>query len=176
MADNTTRTKKLDIHSLAETEKVGLHIGRLLIPGDILLLTGDLGAGKTTLTQSIARGLDVPDEYYITSPSFALMHEYPGRCPLYHFDCYRLSGEDDIEDAGLSEYLETRAGVCVIEWATRLGSLTPDNALRIEIISLADEKRQILFTDYGLHWFHRIDIVEEILNLTHDTLNGVDVL
>lgn len=164
MAENTIRKKKLDIHSLADTERVGVRIGQLLTPGDILLLTGDLGTGKTTLVQSIAQGLDVPDDYYITSPSFALMHEYPGRCPLYHFDCYRLSGEDDIEGAGLSEYLETSTGVCVIEWATRLGRLTPDNYLKIEIISLQDEKRQILFESHGPNWGQRIETIAEVFD------------
>ncbi len=159
MSDDTKRTKTLDISSLADTEKIGLQIGRLLVPGDVLLLTGDLGAGKTTLTQSIARGLDVPDEYYVTSPSFSLMHEYPGRCPLYHFDCYRLSGEDDIEGAGLSEYLETTSGVCVIEWASRLGSLTPDNALTIRIILLPGERRRMVFQSDRASWMQRLETI-----------------
>jgi len=147
----------LDIHSLAETKSVGLKIGKLLKAGDTLLLSGDLGAGKTTLTQSIAKGLDVPDEYYVTSPSFALMHEYPGRCPLYHMDCYRLSGEDDIEGAGLSEYLATRSGVCIIEWPDRLGSLTPENYLYVQILSLQENQRQIIFEGHGAGWSERVE-------------------
>jgi len=159
MSDDTARTKTLNITSLADTEKIGLQIGRLLVPGDVLLLTGDLGAGKTTLTQSIARGLDVPDTYYVTSPSFALLHEYPGRCPLYHFDCYRLNGEDDIEGAGLSEYLATTSGVCVVEWASRLGSLTPDNALTIQIILLPAERRRMIFQSDLASWMQRLKTV-----------------
>ncbi len=156
MSDNTAATKRLDIFSLADTGNIGLQLGRLLVPGDVLLLTGDLGAGKTTLTQSIARGLDVPEEYYVTSPSFALMQEYPGRCPLYHFDCYRLSGEDDIEGAGLSEYLTTTNGVCVVEWAARLGSLTPDNALTIQLILFPGERRQMIFQSDHASWMQRL--------------------
>ncbi len=157
MNDANVTACTLDIFSLADTKKTGLQIGRLLVPGDVLLLTGDLGAGKTTLTQSIARGLDVPEDYYITSPSFALMHEYPGRCPLYHFDCYRLRGEDDIEGAGLSEYLTTTTGVCVIEWATRLGSLTPDNALTIQLVLLEDERRRMMFQSRDSSWLRRLE-------------------
>jgi len=165
MRADTARTKTLDIPSLADTEKIGLLIGRMLVPGDVLLLTGDLGAGKTTLTQSMARGLDVPDEYYVTSPSFSLMHEYPGRCPLYHFDCYRLSGEDDIEGAGLSEYLATTSGVCVVEWASRLGSLTPDNALTVQIVLLKGERRRVVFQSDGASWMRRLEPVIVQFNL-----------
>ncbi len=161
MVDETLQTTTLEIASLADTQRLGLQIGQLLIPGDKLLLTGDLGAGKTTLTQSIAKGLDVPKEYYVTSPSFALMQEYPGRCPLYHFDCYRLSGEDDIEGAGLSEYLTTARGVCVIEWAARLGSLTPDNALTIKIILLEGEKRRFVFETCDAVWTRRMETIAE---------------
>lgn len=161
MVDETLQTTTLEIASLADTQRLGLQIGQLLIPGDKLLLTGDLGAGKTTLTQSIAKGLDVPKEYYVTSPSFALMQEYPGRCPLYHFDCYRLSGEDDIEGAGLSEYLTTANGVCVIEWAARLGRLTPDNALTIKIILLGGEKRRFVFETGDAAWTRRMETIAE---------------
>ncbi len=162
MVDQTLRTTTLEIGTLADTERIGRRIGQLLVPGDKLLLTGDLGAGKTTLTQSIAKGLDVPKEYYVTSPSFALMQEYPGRCPLYHFDCYRLSGEDDIEGAGLSEYLTTTNGVCVIEWAARLGRLTPDNALIIKIILLEGEKRRLVFEKYGTAWAGHVETIAQM--------------
>src|SRR5210317_1033098 len=82
------------LHSLADTRTLGMVLADISEPGDVILLSGDLGAGKTTLAQFIAEGLQVPAEYYVTSPSFALMHEYPGRIPLYHIDCYRLEGED----------------------------------------------------------------------------------
>ncbi len=149
------------LKNLAATERFGLRIGQLLIPGDILLLTGDLGAGKTTLTQSIARGLMVPEKYYVTSPSFALLHEYPGRYPLYHLDCYRLSGEDDIEAAGLSEYLETRTGVCVIEWAARLGSLTPEQYLEVQLVVLKEDTRQVTIGWHGERWSQRIEAITQ---------------
>lgn len=80
------------------TSAFGYRLGQLGRPADLIMLIGDLGAGKTTLTQSIARGMGVADEYYVTSPSFNLLHEYPGRLPLYHMDCYRLGDEDDVEE------------------------------------------------------------------------------
>jgi tRNA threonylcarbamoyladenosine biosynthesis protein TsaE len=157
MVEKPPARQQIDISSLAEAGKFGEHLGRLLIPGDVLLLSGDLGAGKTTLTQSIARGLEVPEDYYITSPSFVLMHEYPGRCPLYHIDCYRLGGEDDIEGAGLLDYLETRIGVCVVEWPERLGSLTPKNFLEIHIRAVQGEQRKLTLVGQGSDWEQRVD-------------------
>lgn len=164
MAARRGKTKKLTDLSLNDIQNFGMRIGQLLLPGDIILLNGDLGAGKTTLTQSIARGLGVPDEYYVTSPSFALLHEYPGRYPLYHLDCYRLRDEDDIEDAGLSEYLYTKTGVCVIEWASRLGRLAPPDSLRVELVVLQENTRQMLLEWYGEKWDQRIETVTEVLN------------
>jgi len=142
---------------LADTQTIGVKIGQLLQAGDTLLLTGDLGAGKTTLTQAIAKGMDVSAEYYVTSPSFALLHEYPGRLPLYHMDCYRLSGEDDVEGAGLSEYLGIADGVCIIEWPDRLGSLCPDKYLNIQISTVREDTRQIIFEPHGQNWSKRME-------------------
>jgi tRNA threonylcarbamoyladenosine biosynthesis protein TsaE len=145
-----------NLHSPDQTRNLGIKLGKLLTAGDTLLLSGDLGAGKTTLTQSIAKGLEVSDKYYVTSPSFALMQEYPGRYPLYHMDCYRLSGEDDIEAAGLSEYLVTRNGVCIVEWPDRLGSLMPREYLHIQITLLQENERQIVFAGHGADWSERL--------------------
>ena len=145
----------LTINSLADMENLGRRLGELVVAGDILLLYGELGAGKTTLTQAIGRGLEVPAEYYISSPSFALMHEYPGRLPLFHIDCYRLSGEDDVEGAGLVEYLETKTGICVVEWPQRLGTLTPAGGLRLDIHIGEEEQRRLEFTTTSPLWAER---------------------
>ncbi len=145
----------LTITSLADMENLGRRLGALMMPGDVLLLYGGLGAGKTTLTQAIGRGLEVPAEYYISSPSFALMHEYPGRLPLFHIDCYRLSGEDDVEGAGLVEYLETKTGICVVEWPQRLGTLTPAGGLRLDIHIGEEEQRRLEFTTTSPLWAER---------------------
>ena len=91
-------------------------MGELVQSGDIFLLTGDLGTGKTCLTQGIARGLGI--EEYAFSPSFVIIREYHGRLPLYHIDFYRLDNIDEIADLGLEEYFYSK-GVCVIEWAEK---------------------------------------------------------
>jgi len=152
----TEQENILTFASLADTNAFGRKLGALLRPGDVLLLFGGLGAGKTTLTQAIARGLAVPGEYYVSSPSFALLHEYPGRYPLYHMDCYRLAGEDDIEAAGLVDYLESSDGVCVVEWPERLGTLMPDDCLAITMTPGSGEERQFDIRAQGPGWQKRL--------------------
>ena len=115
----------------------------------MLALTGDLGAGKTTLTQGIARGLGVDPGYYITSPTFTLINEYPARLTLYHLDLYRLETGLDTDELGLEEYLESD-GVAVIEWAERLpkGAL-PDAAVTLFIEFTGEETRRITAAPEG---------------------------
>jgi len=143
-------------HNVLDTAHIGRVLGESCVAGDVILLQGDLGAGKTTFTQSFAEGLEVSADQYVTSPSFALMHEYNGRLPLYHMDFYRLSGEDDIEGAGLLEYIGS-SGVAVIEWADRLGSLCPENRLEIDIKSTGETKRLYTFSPYGSTWQRRLE-------------------
>lgn len=132
---------------MAATEAFGIKLGELAAPGDIITLTGDLGAGKTTLTQFIGKGLLAPDSCYITSPTFSLMHEYPGRIPLYHFDLYRLS-EEEIMDLGFEDYLYGN-GLSVIEWSERFGALMPENRLHIALQYWGDQGRKAHITGYG---------------------------
>ena len=146
----------LALKNVRDTERIGRRLGKVALIGDVILLHGDLGAGKTTLTQAIAVGLDVPADQYVTSPSFALMHEYPGRIPLYHMDCYRLSGEEDIEGAGLIDYIGG-PGLAVIEWPDRLGSLQPTDRLDIELKAKGETERTFIFRPHGLSWTTRID-------------------
>ncbi len=146
----------LALKDVRDTERVGRRLGKMALIGDVILLHGDLGAGKTTLTQAIAVGLDVPADQYVTSPSFSLMHEYPGRIPLYHMDCYRLSGEEDIEGAGLIDYIGG-PGLAVIEWPDRLGSLQPADRLDIELKAKGETERAFIFRPHGLSWTTRID-------------------
>ena len=145
----------LEVSELAHTARIGEQLGNLARPGDVILLHGDLGAGKTTLTRAIAAGLGVPPEQYVTSPSFALLHEYPGRIPLYHMDCYRLSGEDDVEGAGLIDYIGA-PGLTVIEWPDRLGSLRPAERLDLTLEAEAGERRIFSFDPHGSSWKERI--------------------
>jgi tRNA threonylcarbamoyladenosine biosynthesis protein TsaE len=123
-----------------ETFLIGKIIGRSLIEKDVVALVGDLGAGKTCLTQGIARGLGVPDEYQITSPSFTLINEYQGRMMLYHLDLYRLSQAREIDDMGYEEYLFGQ-GVSVIEWADKVKDILPDDTLFV-LINYTDEKER----------------------------------
>jgi tRNA threonylcarbamoyladenosine biosynthesis protein TsaE len=160
---NETDWPVLTLETLQETEEFGNRLGRMVMGGDVILLCGELGAGKTTLTRFIAGGLDVLDAYAVTSPSFALLHEYPGRLPLYHIDCYRLSGEDDVEGAGLADYIQTTHGVTVIEWPDRLGRLLPDERLEIHIRPTDSEKRAMIFKYFGETWNDRIE------HLIHET-------
>jgi len=143
------------LQTLEDTRLLGLVLGRLVRPGDVILLSGQLGAGKTTLTQFIAQGLEVPESCYVTSPSFALLHEYPGRIPMYHIDCYRLAGEDDVEDSGLIDYI-VADGLSVVEWPDRLGSLVPQERLDINICHSGNESRKVVLTAFGNTWQERI--------------------
>lgn len=138
-----------------DTEALGRQLGQLAQPGDVILLHGDLGVGKTTLTQFIAQGLEVPEDQYVSSPSFALMHEYPGRLPLFHMDCYRLAGEEDIEGAGLVDYIGS-SGLTIIEWPDRLGSLQPKERLDLFLEALDETTRKCILRPRGASWSARI--------------------
>lgn len=132
--------------SLEDTRQLGLLLGKHARKSDIIILEGDLGAGKTTLTQSIAIGLDVHEKEYVTSPSFAILHEYEGRIPLYHMDLYRLGGEDEVVDLGFDEYF-FGSGLCVIEWPSRAGELLPSHLLSVTIRLLEDDLREFIFRE-----------------------------
>lgn len=120
-------------NSAGETLQLGEKLGRHLGPGDIVLLFGDLGAGKTLLTQGIARGLGLEDKEYTRSPSFTLINEYKARCPIYHVDLYRLESFAEIENLGLEEYLFGN-GVTIVEWAEKLYQIPGDeNSIGVDI-------------------------------------------
>ncbi len=104
--------------SAQETIELGYTVGRLLKPGDVVCLYGELGAGKTTFIKGVARALGI-DEKEITSASFVIIAEHYGEHPLYHIDLYRIEGEDSLFDTGVDEYLQGD-GICLIEWAERL--------------------------------------------------------
>lgn len=99
-----------------ETGRLGRCLGRLIEQPLVILLSGDLGAGKTCFSRGLARGLGVPEDVPIASPSYTLMNAYMGRLELYHFDLYRLAEPDDLLELGMEEYLPG-AGVAIVEWA-----------------------------------------------------------
>ena len=129
-----------------QTQQLGRQLGELARPGDVVLLVGKLGAGKTCLTQGIAWGLGI--EEYAASPSFMLVRELYGRMPLYHLDFYRLENLEEIAELGLDEYFYGR-GVSVVEWAERAFSLLPPQHLLIEIDYISDSERRLRLKPKG---------------------------
>ena len=121
---------RLDTKTPEDTQAVGRALGEQARPGDIILLTGPLGAGKTCLTQGIAMGLGV--EGYVRSPTFVIMTRHHGRLTMHHMDLYRMSGPDEAWDLGLDEQL-SGDGLCVVEWADRAEELFPERCLRIDL-------------------------------------------
>jgi tRNA threonylcarbamoyladenosine biosynthesis protein TsaE len=138
-------TFRILLNTLADTENLGRLLGSMAAPGDVICLDGDLGAGKTALTQAIARGLKVPDNCYVTSPSFAIMHEYEGRLPMYHMDFYRLHDAGEVENLGFEEYFYLD-GLTVIEWSERAIEILPDERIRITIVLNVDLSRTVTLT------------------------------
>ncbi len=143
---NRTESLKLISHSSEQTQKFGIGIGELALPGDIFLLVGGLGAGKTCLTQGIAWGLGIKE--YALSPSFVIVRELHGRLPLYHIDLYRLDHIEEIADLGLDDYLYG-SGVCVVEWAEKGLSVLPIEHLMIQISYLSDTERSFQLKPSG---------------------------
>ena len=141
----------LKTKSPAETKALGEKIGKKLQGGEVIALTGELGAGKTCLTQGLALGLGINPREYVTSPSFTLINEYQGRLPLYHIDLFRLKGRGEVEELGCEEYF-CGEGVTVIEWAEKVEDLLPEEYLSIKLIPLGENQRQISLNPLGQHY------------------------
>jgi len=139
-----------------ETVELGKWLGSNLRPGDIIALTGELGAGKTTLTKGIALGLGVESE--VASPTFTIIHEHRGKTPLYHIDLYRLESENLLTDLGLDEYLYGQ-GVTVIEWAERMGGYLPASMLQIHLKLAGENERDIDMSSSSDRW---TGVIEEL--------------
>jgi tRNA threonylcarbamoyladenosine biosynthesis protein TsaE len=170
--DEATSTLDIISHSSAQTHRLGMRLGELMRGGELLLLEGQLGTGKTTFTQGLAQGMGI--EEVINSPTFTLLKEYEGapagpggplqqrrRGPaLYHFDLYRLDNPEEIVDLGFEEYF-IGDGVSVVEWAERAGLYWPSEQLRIRLKMLSETKRGVLCTATGsrycelLHQFQK---------------------
>jgi tRNA threonylcarbamoyladenosine biosynthesis protein TsaE len=120
----------IETHSFEETVEFGKKLGAVLKSGDIISLSGDLGTGKTALTNGIARSLGI--DSYITSPTFTLVNEYEGRLPLYHFDVYRISDPDEMFDIGFEEYINSE-GITIIEWGEQINDILPKEIIRVNI-------------------------------------------
>lgn len=138
----------IESNSIEATQRLGCAIGQAISEPVLIALLGTLGCGKTAFVQGLATGLDVSAEYYITSPTFTLINEYPGRLPLYHVDLYRLEGRVDLEDIGLEEII-AGDGVVAVEWAEKLTLDThaQDLAIGFEIIDI--NRRRLELIAYG---------------------------
>lgn len=117
-------------HSVSETEQIAQQFAASLHPGDVVAYSGDLGAGKTAFTRGLARGLGYTGR--VTSPTFNIVNEYNGPVPLFHFDLYRLEGEEDLFDIGWEDYL-TRGGICAVEWSQRAPGVLPPETIRVSL-------------------------------------------
>jgi tRNA threonylcarbamoyladenosine biosynthesis protein TsaE len=147
-------------HSPEQTHELGRSIGKLVQHGDVILLTGELGTGKTCLTQGIAWGLGI--EEYTLSPTFVIMREMRGRLPLYHVDLYRLDDIKEIADLGLDDYLYGN-GVCVVEWAEKGLSIMPGEHLLVEISHLGEDERSFQLRPGNQHYQDMLEQLTETM-------------
>ncbi len=136
----------------AETRRIGFELGQLVQPGDLLLLVGELGTGKTCLVQGLAQGMGIAEP--TPSPSFVLVREYRGRLRLFHLDFYRL-GEKEVAELGLEDYLSA-SGVCVVEWAERGLDLFPPEHLLLELWHLGSNERRVRLSPYGERYMNLV--------------------
>lgn len=143
-------------HSPEQTRRLGWRLGQHARAGDVFLLSGDFGAGKTSLTQGLAAGLGVAER--VTSPSFTLVNEHEGRAGdgarvrLYHVDLYRLETAAAVESIGLDDILADPDGICAIEWPDRLGDLLPPEHLRIMLEQVSETKRRLTLLPIGARY------------------------
>lgn len=146
--------------SKEETQKFGSFIANLFVRGDVILLKGDLGAGKTTLTGGVAKALEIEED--VISPTFNIMKCYfKGKIPLYHIDAYRLEGQNI--ELGLEEYIEGD-GVCFIEWPQFIEPLLPDETLSITLTNKGENNRMISLDGNTKHFEEIIDAVKGVFH------------
>ena len=126
------------------TAALGRALGSMLCAGDLLLLTGELGAGKTLLTRGLVEGLGTTEGLFVASPTFVIMHRYPARLPVFHLDLYRLRGWEELDDLGFQEIQERREGVTIVEWADKFDLATRySGAIRVTMRHQGQDRRAI---------------------------------
>ena len=143
-----------------ETQKVGAALAELLVPGDVVSLTGDLGAGKTTLVQGAARGLGTAD--HVASPTFVLVREYRGPVPVHHLDVYRLDRIQEVIDLGFEDLLDP-SGVMFVERGDAIEAILPEDYLEIVLTVSEDDVRRLRFRGHGSSWAARWERLEGVL-------------
>lgn len=151
----------LGTHAPGETREVGAAIADALLPGDVVSLTGDLGAGKTTLVQGAAAALDVEEQ--VTSPSFVLVREYRGRIPVSHVDVYRLDRVQEVLDLGFEDLLDPR-GVAFVEWGDAIEGLLPESHLEVVLrVGTGESDREVIVRERGRGWAERWERLDDAL-------------
>lgn len=159
----TSKLLTYKTESAAETFNFGRLLGRILTKGDIVALTGELGGGKTCFTKGLARGIGLSPDIVITSPSFSLVNEYDGPCPLFHMDAYRMAAFDDFLSAGLDEYFY-RDGVVVIEWADKWPDLLSKADVTVKFVIIDERRRTISLladNEKGIDLLKRYDRIQK---------------
>jgi tRNA threonylcarbamoyladenosine biosynthesis protein TsaE len=153
---------RLRTRSAGATQEVAAAIGAVLEAGDVLVLAGDLGAGKTTFTQGLAASLGVTTP--VTSPTFTLVHEYAGRVPIVHIDVYRLEHLQEVHDLGFDELVGGEA-IAIVEWGDILGPLLPPDRLQLTFEYATDDEntRFVSLAPHGLSWARRADTLTSAL-------------
>ncbi len=144
-----TRNLVVNAPNSEATRALGERLARALHAGDVVALYGELGAGKTCFVQGLARGIGARSE--ATSPTFIFVNEYQGRLPIYHVDLYRTEGLQEILDLGVEEYLYGD-GITVVEWAEKIEHLLPAGTIRVTILGLGDEPREIRLEGISEGW------------------------
>ncbi len=133
-----------------ETMRIGAALGSLLVSGDVVGLTGELGAGKTWFVKGVARGCSGVNEHDVTSPTFTIINEYAGRVPVYHCDAYRLAGPGDLENIGFEEYTDGD-GITIVEWSEKISGSLPPDRIDVAIGYMSESGRRLVFTGTGDH-------------------------
>ncbi|HKE99165.1 MAG TPA: tRNA (adenosine(37)-N6)-threonylcarbamoyltransferase complex ATPase subunit type 1 TsaE [Actinomycetes bacterium] len=146
--------------SEAETRAIGAALAGVLVPGDVVGLTGDLGAGKTRLVQGAAEALGVTDP--VISPTFMIVREHQGRVPVHHVDAYRLSGPTELEDLGLEDVLDPGA-VVLVEWADQVARALPESWVEVRLVVGPDDVRHLTVEPHGPAWEGRVPVLERAL-------------
>ncbi len=158
----TQRVLTVTSRSVEETRIIGACLAPTLLPGDVISLSGDLGAGKTAFVQGLAAAMGVEDR--VTSPSFTIVHEYEGRYPLIHLDVYRLDSFQEVLDLGFEEFLDPNA-IVLIEWGEAIFPLLPRRHLEVELRQLPEPNEQddrlIVFRPRGQEWIRKIQAMRE---------------
>jgi len=161
---------KIIIHTQGaeDTKKVGASVGKFLDTGDLVAFKGDLGAGKTCMIKGIAKGLQVPENCYVRSPSFVILNIYPGRCSLYHLDLYRIHDPLELEDLGYRDFFFGDA-VTVVEWADKFSGFLPEDHLKISLDFQSETQRKITIEAQGACFDGRWEAFCRTLTIDHQS-------